>query len=153
MPAVRPFRALRYSPEAVADLASVVAPPYDVIGPAEHRRLLARDPRNVVRLDLPSTETGDADPDDRYRRASRYLTEWRADGTLRRDSRPTVSVVEETYRLPGRDDERVRRGFFASVRLEPFGLLHGLQTVPGISHNLYGRILPQQVHDILSRHR
>jgi len=121
VPVVRPFRALRYSPEAVADLASVVAPPYDVIGPEEHRRLLARDPRNVVRLDLPSPVVGDADPDERYRRASRLLAEWRGDGTLRRDPRPTVSVVEEAYCLPGREDERLRRGFFASVRLEPFG--------------------------------
>jgi uncharacterized protein (DUF1015 family) len=121
VPVVRPFRALRYSPEAVADLASVVAPPYDVIGPDELRRLLARDPRNVVRLDLPGAESGDPDPDERYRRAARLLAAWRGDGTLRRDPRPTVSVVEDSYRLPGRDEERVRRGFLAVVRLEPFG--------------------------------
>ena len=121
MPVVRPFRALRYSPGAVADLAAVVAPPYDVIGPDEHRRLLARDPHNVVRLDLPSAEPGDADPDDRYRRAARHLGAWRGNGVLRRDPRPTVSVLEDTYHLPGRDEEHVRRGFFARVRLEPFG--------------------------------
>ena len=121
MPVVRPFRALRYSPDVVADLASVVAPPYDVIGPDEHRRLLARDPRNVVRLDLPSPEPGDTDPDDRYRRAARLLATWRGDGTIRQDPRPTVSVVEDTYHLPGQDEEHVRCGFFARVRLEPFG--------------------------------
>jgi len=121
VPVVRPFRALRYSPDAVADLAAVVAPPYDVIGPDEQRRLLARDPRNVVRLDLPSAQPGDADPDDRYRRAARHLGAWRGDGILRRDPRPAVSVLEDTYRLPGREEEHVRRGFFARVRLEPFG--------------------------------
>jgi uncharacterized protein (DUF1015 family) len=121
VPLVRPFRALRYSKDVVVNLTSVVAPPYDVIGPAEHLRLLARDPRNVVRLDLPASDAGDTDPDERYRRAARLLAAWRGDGTLRRDPRPTVSVVEDTYRLPGRDDERIRRGFFASVRLEPFG--------------------------------
>lgn len=121
MPVVRPFRALRYSPESVPDLAAVVAPPYDVVGPDEHRALLARDPRNVVRLDLPGSEPADADSDDRYRRAARLLDEWRADGTLRRDPLPTVTVVEDAYRLPARDDERVRRGFLARVRLEPFG--------------------------------
>ena len=121
MPVVRPFRALRYSPEAVLDLSTVVAPPYDVIGPDEHRRLMARDPRNVVRLDAPATEPGEADPDERYRRAAHLLAAWRGDGTLHRDPRPTISVLEDTYRLPGRDDERVRRGFFARVRLEPLG--------------------------------
>jgi len=121
VPVVRPFRALRYSPEAVGDLAAVVAPPYDVIGPDEHRRLLARDPRNVVRLDLPAAEPGDTDPDDRYRRAARHLGAWRGSGVLRRDPRPTISVLEDAYHLPGRDEKRVRRGFFARVRLEPFG--------------------------------
>jgi uncharacterized protein (DUF1015 family) len=121
VPVVRPFRALRYSSDAVADLAAVMAPPYDVIGPDEHRRLLARDPHNVVRLDLPSPEAGDADPDDRYRRAARHLGAWRGNGVLRRDPRPTISVLEDTYHLPGRDEEHVRRGFFARVRLEPFG--------------------------------
>jgi uncharacterized protein (DUF1015 family) len=121
VPVVRPFRALRYSPEAVGDMAAVVAPPYDVIGPDEHRRLLARDARNVVRLDLPTSEPGDADPDDRYRRAARHLGSWRGSGVLGRDPRPTVSVLEDTYHLPGRDEVHVRRGFFARVRLEPFG--------------------------------
>jgi len=121
VPLVRPFRALRYSTEAVADLASVVAPPYDVIGPDEHRRLLARDPRNVVRLDLPSPEPTDRDPDDRYRRAAHLLATWRGDGTIRQDPRPTVTILEDGYHLPGRDHEHLRRGFFARVRLEPFG--------------------------------
>ena len=35
MPEIRPFRALRYDSASVSDPALVVAPPYDVIGPAE----------------------------------------------------------------------------------------------------------------------
>ena len=121
VPTVSAFRALRYSLEVVPDLGRVVAPPYDVISPAERRALLARDPRNVVRLDLPAEEPGDADPDDRYRRAGRLLRAWRADGTLRRDVRPSLYPYEQTFRLPGDDMERVRRGVFARLGLEPFG--------------------------------
>ena len=69
MPEIRPFRALRFDPAAIADLALVVAPPYDIIGDVERERLLARHPANVVRLDLPGLERGD-EPDDRYRRAA-----------------------------------------------------------------------------------
>ena len=61
--------------------AAVVAPPYDVIGPEEHARLLARHPANVVRLDLPAIEPGE-EPDERYRRAARTL----AAVALRRDA-------------------------------------------------------------------
>lgn len=120
MPILRPFRALRYDPDAVGDLAAVVSPPYDVISPEEQRRLLERHPRNVVRLDLPPEEPGDA-PDDRYRRAARTFAQWRSDGTLRKDPRPAVYVYEQRYRVPGSDVERTGRGFFARLRLEPFG--------------------------------
>jgi uncharacterized protein (DUF1015 family) len=120
VPDIRPFRALRYDPSSVGDLALVVAPPYDVIGAAERRRLIDRHPANVVRLDLPADELGD-EPDDRYRRAARTLAGWRSDGTLRKDPHPSVYVYEQVYRVPGTDVERTQRGFFARLRLEPFG--------------------------------
>jgi len=53
MALVSPFRALRYDPTRVGDLAAVVAPPYDVISPAQQDALYARSPWNVVRLILP----------------------------------------------------------------------------------------------------
>lgn len=120
MPQIRPFRALRFDASVVGDLAAVVAPPYDVIGPEERARLIARHPANVVRLDLPVDEPGDA-PDDRYRRAARTLAGWRSDGTLRKDSHPSIYVLEQVYRVPGTDVERTQRGFFARLRLETFG--------------------------------
>ncbi|MEZ0240222.1 MAG: DUF1015 domain-containing protein [Chloroflexota bacterium] len=126
MPVVRQFRALRYSTEAVEDLAAVVAPPYDVIDPERHRALLDRDPRNVVRLDLPAEEPGD-EPDDRYRRASRLLSAWRSDGTLRRDPRPALYAYEQTFRVPGGDEQLTRRGLFARVALESFGPDSGIR--------------------------
>src|SRR5437899_2764861 len=69
VPEIRPFRALRFEPEAVGDLSQVVSPPYDVISAAHQRALLARHARNVVRLDLPPDEPGDG-ADDKYRRAA-----------------------------------------------------------------------------------
>jgi uncharacterized protein (DUF1015 family) len=120
VPQVRPFRALRFRPEAVGDLALVLSPPYDVVSPEEQRRLLARHPRNVVRLDLPETEAGD-EPDERYRRAARTLAEWRSDGTLHKDPRPSIYVYEQWFTVPGSGVDRVQRGFFGRLRLEAFG--------------------------------
>ncbi len=118
MPEIRPFRALRFAPDRVADLAAVVAPPYDVLSAADRARLAARDPRNVVRLDAPQDEAGDNEGD-RYRRAARTLAAWRSDGTLHKDPRPSIYVLEQTYVVPGSDVERTQRGFFARLRLEP----------------------------------
>ena len=126
MPTIRPFRALRYSREQVNDLSAVVAPPYDVIGPERHQRLLARDPRNVVRLDLPEELPGDP-PDERYRRAARTLSAWRTDGTLHRDPRLALYPYEQAYRVPGTDRTATRRGVFARVVLEPFGPEAGIR--------------------------
>ncbi len=120
MPEIRPFRGLRFEPDSVGDLANVVSPPYDVISPAQQRALMARDPHNVVRLDLPADELGD-EPDDRYRRAARTFAAWRSDGSFRKDPRPSLYVYEQTYRVPGTAIERTQRGFFGRLRLEPFG--------------------------------
>ena len=120
MPDIRPFRALRYDSASIADPALVVAPPYDVIGPAERERLLARHPANVVRLDLPGEDAGD-EPDARYRRAAKTLAAWRSDGTLHKDPHPSIYVYEQAYRVPGSDVARTQRGFFARLRLESFG--------------------------------
>jgi uncharacterized protein (DUF1015 family) len=118
VPQIRPFRALRYVAESVGDVAAVVAPPYDVLSAADRARFLARHPKNVVRLDAPGDEVGDAE-DDRYRRAARTLAAWRSDGTLHKDRRAAIYVYEQVYRVPGTDIERTQRGFFARLRLEP----------------------------------
>lgn len=120
MPEIRPFRALRYDAERVAALDQVVAPPYDVISPARRAALAARDPHNIVHVDLPVSGAGE-DPVERYSRAGRRFDAWRAAGILRRDAVPAVYVHEQTFVLPGSGRPRVQRGFYASVRLEPFG--------------------------------
>ncbi len=120
MPDIRAFRALRYDPEVVADLARVVAPPYDVISPEGRAVLAAQDPRNIVHADLPVVERGDAE-DERYRRAARAYAGWRGDGTLRKDARPSLYVYEQAYTVPGTPVRRVQRGFYGRLRLEPLG--------------------------------
>ena len=139
MPVVRPFRALRYAPEVAGDLGVVIAPPYDVIGEAERRTLLARDPRNVVRLDYPIAEAGDPDPDERYRRAARLLGQWRSEGAVRQDPRPALYAYEQEFRPPGGGSQQTRRGFFARVGLEPFGtgIRAHERTLPGPREDRY----------------
>ena len=140
MPDIRPFRALRYDPATIGDRALVVAPPYDVIGTEEQRRLLARHPANVVRLDMPRQEAGE-EPDDRYRRAARTLAAWRSDGTLHKDPHPSIYVYEQDYRVPGTEALRTQRGFFARLRLEAFGDGSGVlpheRTMPGPREDRY----------------
>ncbi|HLA17309.1 MAG TPA: DUF1015 domain-containing protein [Candidatus Limnocylindrales bacterium] len=125
MPEIRPFRALRYDRDVVGDLALVVAPPYDVISPERRAILAARDPHNIVALELPEEESGD-EMQDRYRRAARALAGWRSAGVLRKDPRPAWYAYEQTYRAPGDGQERTQRGYLAIVRLVAFGTDGGI---------------------------
>ncbi len=120
MPEIRAFRALRYNPEVVPDLSCVVAPPYDVISPTRRAELAARDPRNVVAIDLP-VDAGASDPDEKYRVAARHFAAWRADGTLSKDRQPSLYVYEQEFGVPGTVERRVQRGFYGRLRLEEFG--------------------------------
>ena len=54
---VRPFRAVRYDEQRAGPLASLVAPPYDVLDAAARARYLAASPYNVVHLTLADDET------------------------------------------------------------------------------------------------
>jgi uncharacterized protein (DUF1015 family) len=125
LPQIRAFRALRFDPQVVGDIASVVCPPYDVIGPEQHQALLERSPYNAVRLDLPEVQAGE-EPDDRYRRAAHMLADWRANGTMVKDGSPSIYVYEQTYRVPGTGRRRTQRGFLARLLLEPFGPTSGV---------------------------
>ena len=55
MPRFEPFPALRY---AASDLAPLVAPPYDVLSEADLDELAARDPHNIVHVDVPRERDG-----------------------------------------------------------------------------------------------
>ena len=99
-------------------LATVVAPPYDVISPEERAALAARDPHNVVRLILPEGE-GDA----KYANAGALLARWREEGALVRDADPAFYRYEQTFLPPGSPEggrRLTRRGFLALVRVVPF---------------------------------
>jgi uncharacterized protein (DUF1015 family) len=121
VPQIRAFRALRYSASAVPDLSAVLCPPYDVIDERSRSELLARHERNAVRLELPVAAHGRATGDDEpYRAAARAAAEWRTDGVLVKDRKPTVTLHEMTWQ-DGEGQARTALGVFGRLRLEPLG--------------------------------
>jgi len=105
---VKPFRAVRYGGSA-GPLDSLVAPPYDVISPAEREELAARSPHNVVHLTLPASEA----------EAGRLWREWRADGTLAEEGEPGFWWLSQDYVGPD-GVARTREGLVAALRAEPY---------------------------------
>jgi uncharacterized protein (DUF1015 family) len=116
VPILRAFRALRYG--ARADLSTVLAPPYDIIGPAQRRALLALDDHNIVRVELPADLGSATDAD--YAAAAGVLGDWQQEGVLVRDAEPTATVHRMRW-LEGDGQARAATGLLAQLRLEPFG--------------------------------
>ncbi len=86
MPRFAPFAGLRYDPARV-EVAKVVAPPYDVVGPDERAALVARHSANSILVELP--EPDPRTRADRYDGAAARLAQWVVQGVLLRDPTPS----------------------------------------------------------------
>jgi uncharacterized protein (DUF1015 family) len=109
VPEIQPFRGVRYAD--TGRLSRVLAPPYDVISPAQRDELYARDPHNIVRLVLNRTPG-----DDGYAEAGRTLQQWMGEGTLRRDEIPSLYLLEQGFEVSGKAHTRL--GLLARFRAE-----------------------------------
>src|SRR5215471_13608480 len=112
MAEIVPFRGVRYAD--VKNAAKLLAPPYDVLSPADRARYAALDPHNVVQLILPEGEG-----DSKYPHAAELWGAWRKDGTLVRDDEPALYRYHQTFEAEGRT--YTRKGFIALLKLERFG--------------------------------
>ena len=114
MAEVRPLPGIRY---ATGNLAALVTPPYDVISPAAQDHYYARDPHNIIRLELGRDEPGDNELNNRYTRAAKTFADWRLAGVFTQDT-PALYLYEQRFAAHGRS--YIRRGLMARVGLEPW---------------------------------
>jgi uncharacterized protein (DUF1015 family) len=119
MPAIHPFRAVRYAASRPASLGQLISPPYDAISPAYRDELAARSPQNVVHVILGKELPGDGPEENKYVRAARALQSWRASGAVRQDPTPALYPIEQSFTGP---DGRplARRGIVACVPLHDY---------------------------------
>lgn len=114
---IAPLKPLRYDLAKLASsggLASVVAPPYDVISPEQRMELASRNPYNVVKLILP-----DGEGDTKYAHARDLFFAWRTEGVLVRDEEPAFYRYDQTFTPPGGGKKIRRRGFLGLVKIVP----------------------------------
>jgi len=111
MPQFLPFRGLRYTP-AAGPLSDLLAPPYDVITPAQQAALAARNPHNAVHLELAGGG------EERYGRVASLITGWHEAAMVRRDERPMLYVYEQEFVEEGH--VFLRRALIAAVEAQPW---------------------------------
>lgn len=132
MAIIKPFQGLRYNQDVIADLSSVMTPPYDVISPQEQERYYQIHPNNIIRLDFGKDVPGDTEEANKYTRAAEFLDAWWKNGTLKQEDAPAIYIYDQEF-LSG-DRWLSRRGFIALVKLEPFdkgSIYPHEQTLPG----------------------
>jgi uncharacterized protein (DUF1015 family) len=116
---IRSFSAIHYNKARFADLSPLIAPPFDVLDQPQKERLQANHPNNIVNVDLPHIPPKAAGPADVYERSATTLRAWLDAGILVREKRTAFYPYMQSYDHMGRTVHR--RGFFALVKLSPFG--------------------------------
>jgi uncharacterized protein (DUF1015 family) len=114
---IRPFAAVRYAGRT--EVSDLIAPPYDVLNEAGKAALTRKSVQNIVTVDLPHLPAKTVGPDSAYESANATLGKLLADGVLARDPQPAYYAYAQSYTHGPRTYNR--RGFFALVKLSPFG--------------------------------
>jgi uncharacterized protein (DUF1015 family) len=122
VPRFEPFRGLRYDTGAVR-LDQVVAPPYDVVSPAQRSTLAHRSPYNAIRVELPEADLQRGL--DRYQVAADLLEGWTARGVLVADPAPALYP----YRMTS-PDGRTSTGVIGALEVGADDVLPHEQTMP-----------------------
>jgi len=119
MVAIKPFRAVRYNPQRIPEMHTVVSQPYDKIDERLRDEYLALSPYNIVRIILNPSQPGDVPSGPNvYTRARDYYQQWLREGILIREDRPAFYVYRQTFTANGQTC--TRQGLIAAVELVDF---------------------------------
>ncbi len=122
MAIIKPFRGIRYNPNRIADLSSVVAQPYDRITNALRERYYDFSPYNIARIIQGEPEPHDKpeapDGPNVYTRARDYFQQWLSEGVLTREDEPVFLAYEQRFTVNGQAYTRL--GLIAAVELVDF---------------------------------
>lgn len=115
MAEIKAFKGLRYT-EKAGDIGQLCCPPYDIINGEEREALIAKNPYNLIRLELPVL--GGSEDLSPYYEAASTLRTWLKEEILKTDEREAVYIYEMEFSAYGRSHKV--KGFVSLVKLEPF---------------------------------
>jgi len=116
---IKPFKAFRFDRRVVGDVGNCIAPPYDVISPAQQQQLYGKSRHNIVRIIKGKTRSSDNGDNNQYTRAAEYLNKWIEQGVLKQDPAEAIYAYVQDFELAGTGFQRLT--FVALAELEEFG--------------------------------
>ena len=111
MAELKAFKGMRYTSQG-GELNTLVCPPYDIISDAQREDYIAKNPYNIIRLELPKGG------DERYSQAGDTLDGWLEKDILACDGDDSLYVYEMLFTANGA--RRSLKGFVSLVRLTDF---------------------------------
>ncbi|MFK7883466.1 MAG: DUF1015 family protein [Phycisphaerales bacterium] len=127
MPSIYPYRAVQYR-AGVGDVSDLVAPPYDVLDAESKAALLAKNPGNVVGIDLPHVPAKQLGPPETYQSAAAAYQNLLAVGTLSQRDTPAIFAYRQTFTFEGHPYQRC--GISCTIDAVPFGTRPGGGVLP-----------------------
>jgi uncharacterized protein (DUF1015 family) len=119
MATIRPFRGVRYNPDRIADLSSVISQPYDRVRHGLQDKYYDQSPYSVVRIIKGKERDGDGEGDNVYTRARDYYQSWLRENVLMRERTHALYVLHQTFTLAD-GSTKTRRGLIAALELSRF---------------------------------
>lgn len=116
---IKPFKAFRFNEAVAGDVCRCIAPPYDVIDPAQQSRLYKKSRYNIIRIIKGKSTPSDDGRNNQYTRAAECLCKWLEEGVLKQDPSDTIYAYVQDFRFSGIQFRRA--SFIALARLEEFG--------------------------------
>ena len=119
MATIKPFRGVRYNPQKISDLSTVVSQPHDRVRYGLQDRYYEQSPYNIARIIKGKEYAGDDERDNPYTRARDAFRSWQQEGILMREDVPALYVLRQTFTLPG-GRARTRQALIAALKLAHF---------------------------------
>lgn len=119
MATIRPFQGVRYNPEKIDDLSSVISQPYDRVRHGLQDKYYDLHPNNIVRIIKGKEKPGDDKMQNVYTRAREYYESWLGEGVLVREDTPALYVLRQNFTLSD-GTEKSRQGLVTAFELCTF---------------------------------
>jgi uncharacterized protein (DUF1015 family) len=119
MATIRPFKGVRYNPERITDLSTVISQPYDRVRHGLQDKYYDQSPYTIVRIIKGREHAGDNEGNNVYTRARDYYQSWLREGILMREQSTALYVLHQTMALPD-GSARTRKGLVAALELSRF---------------------------------
>jgi len=119
MATIRPFKGVRYNPEKIDDLSTVISQPYDRVRHGLQDKYYDQSAHTIVRIIKGKEQAGDDETNNVYTRAGDYYQSWLQEGVLMHEQSPALYVLHQTVTLSD-GSTRTRKGLVTALELSRF---------------------------------